>query len=60
MKKMRTMEKHVVDFNLIQNKVDDAELELELFREGESSEEDTENAYKAAPNSSKVSNSKPL
>ena len=48
MKKMRTMEKHVVDFNLIQNKVDDAELELELFREGESSEEDTDNAYKAA------------
>ena len=45
---MRQMEKHIGDFNLIQNKVDDAELELELFREGESSEESTDNAYKAA------------
>ncbi len=42
------MEKHIGDFNLIQNKVDDAELELELFREGESTEESTDNAYKAA------------
>jgi peptide chain release factor 2 len=48
MKKMRQMEKHIGDFNLIQNRVDDAELELELFREGESSEESTDNAYKAA------------
>jgi peptide chain release factor 2 len=48
MKKMRQMEKHIGDFNLIQNKVDDAELELELFREGESTEESTDNAYKAA------------
>lgn len=45
---MRQMEKHIGDFNLIQNKVDDAELELELFREGESTEENTDNAYKAA------------
>lgn len=45
---MRQMEKHIGDFNLIQNKVDDAELELELFREGESTEESTDIAYKAA------------
>ncbi len=48
MKKMRQMEKHIGDFNMIQNKVDDAELELELLREGDSTEENTDRVYKEA------------
>lgn len=48
MKKMRQMEKHIGDFNMIQNKVDDAELELELMREGDSTEENTDRVYKEA------------
>lgn len=42
------MEKHIGDFNMIQNKVDDAELELELMREGDSTEENTDRVYKEA------------
>lgn len=48
MKKMRQMEKNIGDFNMIQNKIDDAELELELFREGDATEEDTDRVYKLA------------
>lgn len=48
MKKMRQMEKHIGDFNMIQNRVDDAELELELMREGDSTEENTDRVYKEA------------
>ncbi len=48
MKRMRQMEKHIGDFNMIQNKVDDAELELELMREGDSTEENTDRVYKEA------------
>lgn len=42
------MEKHIGDYNFIQNKIDDAELELELWKEGDSTEEATDGAYKVA------------
>ena len=48
MKTLRGLEKRVEDYGYLQNKIDDAELELELFREGESTEEDTDNAYNIA------------
>lgn len=42
------MEKHIGDYNFIQNKIDDAELELELWKEGDSTEEATDAAYQVA------------
>ncbi len=48
MKAMRTLEKRIDDYVFLNNKVDDAELELELFREGESTEENTDATYQIA------------
>ncbi len=48
MKTLRTFEKRIGDYGVLQNAIDDAELELELFREGESSEESLKNAYESA------------
>ena len=48
MKTMRLLEKRLVDYAHLQNKVDDAELNLELFREDAATEEDTDAAYAAA------------
>lgn len=45
MKLLRTYEKRVNDYVHLQNKIDDAELELELWREGDSTEENTDNIY---------------
>ena len=48
MKILRNLEKRVGDYGFLNNKIDDAELELELFREGEATEEDTNRAYNIA------------
>ena len=48
MKKLRTLEKRVADYATIQNAVDDAELELELWKEGDSSEEASNESYATA------------
>jgi peptide chain release factor 2 len=48
MRELRTLEKRVAHFNELQTAVDDAELEAELFREGDSDELSVANAYKNA------------
>jgi peptide chain release factor 2 len=48
MKDLRIREKRIRDFSNLQNKVDDAELELELWKEGESDEESSDKAYTLA------------
>ena len=50
MKKLRTLEKRVKDYAEIQNAVDDAELELELWKEGDSTEEASNESYATALN----------
>jgi peptide chain release factor 2 len=48
MRELRTLEKRVAHFNELQIAVDDAELEAEMLREGDSTEEMVLNAYKKA------------
>jgi peptide chain release factor 2 len=45
MKLLQTYEKRVNDYVYLQHKIDDAELELELWREGDSTEENTDKSY---------------
>jgi peptide chain release factor 2 len=45
MKLLQTYEKRVNDYVYLQNKIDDAELELELWRDGDSTEESTDQVY---------------
>lgn len=45
MKVLRTLEKRVDDYVYLQHKIDDAELELELWREGDSTEESSDKIY---------------
>jgi peptide chain release factor 2 len=45
MKLLQTYEKRVNDYVYLQHKIDDAELELELWREGDSTEESTDKVY---------------
>ena len=45
MKILRTLEKRVDDYVYLQNKIDDAELELELWKEGDSTEENSDKIY---------------
>ena len=48
MKSLRTLEKRVADYDALQNKIDDAELTLELWKEGDATEEDTDAAHATA------------
>ena len=48
MRTLRTLEKRVATFYTLQNKVDDAELEWEMQREGEATEEQADQAYRIA------------
>jgi peptide chain release factor 2 len=48
MKTLRTLEKRMEDYSVLQNAVDDAELELELWKEGASTEENTNIAHDKA------------
>jgi peptide chain release factor 2 len=48
MRELRTLEKRVAHFNELQTAVDDAELEAEMLREGDSTEEMVAVAYKKA------------
>jgi peptide chain release factor 2 len=48
MKLLQTYEKRVNDYVYLQNKIDDAELELELWRDGDSTEEGTDQVYALA------------
>ena len=48
MKLLRKLEKQVSDFNDLQNKVDEAELMFELYKEGDATEEESDIAHDAA------------
>jgi peptide chain release factor 2 len=48
MKQMRRMEKNVADYADLSNKVDDAELTLELWKEGDATEADSDASYQVA------------
>ena len=48
MKHLRILEKRVADFGMLQNKIDDADLEFEVYKEGDSTEENVNAAYALA------------
>lgn len=48
MKTLRKLEKQVSDFHDLSNKVDDAELMFELYKEGEATEEESDAAHNVA------------
>jgi peptide chain release factor 2 len=48
MKTLRTLEKRVAEYNTLSNNVDDFELELELFKDGEVSEERLTESFQTA------------
>jgi peptide chain release factor 2 len=48
MKSLRKLEKQVSDFHDLSNKVDDAELMFELYKEGEATEEESDAAHNVA------------
>ncbi len=48
MKQLRILEKRVADFTELQNKIDDADLEFEVYKEGDSTEEAVNAAYDIA------------
>ena len=48
MKQLRILEKRVADFTELQNKIDDVDLEFEVYKEGDSTEEDVNAAYDIA------------
>lgn len=48
MKHLRILEKRVADFGEVQNKIDDADLEFEVYKEGDSTEEAVDSAYQIA------------
>ena len=48
MKTLRKLEKQVSDFHDLNNKVDDAELMFELYKEGEATEEESDAAHNLA------------
>ena len=48
MKHLRILEKRVADFGEVQNKIDDADLEFEVYKEGDSTEEAVDAAYQIA------------
>ena len=48
MKHLRILEKRVADFGMLQNKIDDADLEFEVYKEGDSTEENVNASYALA------------
>lgn len=48
MKTLRKLEKQVSDYNDLQNKIDEAELMFELYKEGDATEEESDHAHDEA------------